>query len=586
MTGGVLPDGTGQIGKLKRLRLAPFLLAGEPAQARKHQCRHGVAGGHRAVIDFLPARNQLFPVCGIGKQAARFAVEEMCQQFLCQPAGGFQIGDAEGRAVQLQQAPGIEGIVVQLAGMCGIAVPPARQQTAVFIAQIVLDKVRCLRGRVLIVRLVKNQSRAGKCRDHQAVPRGEHLVIPMQCGPTAPVVRHLFQHRRHVVRLLFPVGGMHQVENIFPLKIAAFRDAEAAAEACGVLLAQNVREFIRREHIVFALCALAVRILSAVKPAHGVAQLSEHIIQGAAGDLPVIRAMGLLPRLGIGHGEQRVVIQHFFKVRREPLPVGRIAGKAAAHMVKHAAAVHVLERLLRHFPRVRMMRQTRIAQQKQQIVRRGKFGRAAKAAPLRIEQAGKRGHTGLCQRTAGRFRLEFLLLPQVFGQGLSGGEHIVPIVFPEPCGLPQQRQQLCFGQIGSRPEWLLVGCEQNGQRPAARAVHGDARRHIHRIHVGTLLPVHLYRDEFAVDEPGHFLRLEGLMCHDMTPVTGGVADAEKNRLVLFLCCRKGSGSPRAPVHGIFRMLKQIGRFFVLQLIHCDSPAYSIPCARTFYEQAA
>src|SRR5207249_6034805 len=56
----------------------------------------------------------------------------------------------------------------------------------------------------------------------------------------------------------------------------------------------------------------------------------------------------------------------------------------------------------------------------------------------------------------------------------------------------------------------------------------------------------------------------------MAPVTGSVSDAEQNRLVVANGSLERIGAPCPPVHGVVRMLKQIGTRFVCEAIgHCE-----------------
>lgn len=52
----------------------------------------------------------------------------------------------------------------------------------------------------------------------------------------------------------------------------------------------------------------------------------------------------------------------------------------------------------------------------------------------------------------------------------------------------------------------------------------------------------------------------------MTPVTGGITDAEEDGFILAFRYSKCILIPRQPVHGMVRMLKQIRRFFVDQTV--------------------
>jgi len=74
-----------------------------------------------------------------------------------------------------------------------------------------------------------------------------------------------------------------------------------------------------------------------------------------------------------------------------------------------------------------------------------------------------------------------------------------------------------------------------------------------------LFPVDFYADEMGVEEIGGGGILEGLVRHDVAPVTGGIADAEEDRLVLPAGFLEGGRSPGIPVHRVAGMLAQIGR---------------------------
>ncbi|CAN3972381.1 hypothetical protein BCGKFG_BCGKFG_03065, partial [Dysosmobacter welbionis] len=104
----------------------------------------------------------------------------------------------------------------------------------------------------------------------------------------------------------------------------------------------------------------------------------------AADDLPIERAPGLLIGLRIGQCQQGVVIEHLFKVGHQPHFIGRVPGKAAAHMVEQAASVHALQRLLRHGPGLGLPCAPGVPEQEDQIMRRGEFWRVPEAAPAGV----------------------------------------------------------------------------------------------------------------------------------------------------------------------------------------------------------
>jgi hypothetical protein len=48
----------------------------------------------------------------------------------------------------------------------------------------------------------------------------------------------------------------------------------------------------------------------------------------------------------------------------------------------------------------------------------------------------------------------------------------------------------------------------------------------------------------------------------MAPVAGGIADGKENGFILGFCLIKSFVAPRVPVHGIMRVLEEVGGFFV------------------------
>ena len=52
------------------------------------------------------------------------------------------------------------------------------------------------------------------------------------------------------------------------------------------------------------------------------------------------------------------------------------------------------------------------------------------------------------------------------------------------------------------------------------------------------------------------------MRHDMAPVTGGITDREKDRLVLLARFREGFFAPWIPVHRIVSVLEKVWRLLM------------------------
>ena len=85
-------------------------------------------------------------------------------------------------------------------------------------------------------------------------------------------------------------------------------------------------------------------------------------------------------RFAIGKDQERVVIQHFFKMRNKELFVGGVSTKSKSDVVKHSAAIHLQEGMLRHVQTRGVFVTLIIIEQKQQIVRCREFWSPPEAA--------------------------------------------------------------------------------------------------------------------------------------------------------------------------------------------------------------
>ena len=88
------------------------------------------------------------------------------------------------------------------------------------------------------------------------------------------------------------------------------------------------------------------------------------------------------------------------------------------------------------------------------------------------------------------------------------------------------------------------------------------------VEVGPLLAVDLDVDEELVHELRRRLVLERLVGHDVAPVARRVADRQQDRLAGLARCRERLVVPRLPMHGIVRVLFQVGaRLFAQSIAH-------------------
>jgi hypothetical protein len=89
---------------------------------------------------------------------------------------------------------------------------------------------------------------------------------------------------------------------------------------------------------------------------------------------------------------------------------------------------------------------------------------------------------------------------------------------------------------------------------AVQGLHGG---HVDRVHVGTLLAVHLDGDEVLVELASDLQVLEGLLLHDVAPVAGGVAHREEDRTAGAACLGEGLVAPGVPVDRIVGVLPEV-----------------------------
>ncbi len=129
----------------------------------------------------------------------------------------------------------------------------------------------------------------------------------------------------------------------------------------------------------------------------------------------------------------------------------------------------------------------------------------------------------------------------------------------EQFGEPRQPVTRRLGEIRAAEKRFLLGREEHGQRPAARALaHHLVRQLVDLVQVGTLFPVDLDVDEIPVHQGRDFGILEGLVRHHVAPMAGGVTDRKQDRLILRARRLQRLLAPGVPIHRIAGVLLQIG----------------------------
>ncbi len=117
------------------------------------------------------------------------------------------------------------------------------------------------------------------------------------------------------------------------------------------LFAEDFHDFVLRPDVERALRVLGAAVREKAvgrprrrKPAIAMRHLPCHVFEGVPRDRFKIREPRDLPRLGIGHRELRLIVEHFFEMRHVPEFIHRVAVEPAAEVVADSAGGHFAER--------------------------------------------------------------------------------------------------------------------------------------------------------------------------------------------------------------------------------------------------
>ncbi len=192
------------------------------------------------------------------------------------------------------------------------------------------------------VRPVAAAARAKRV-EHQAVPLGQHLVV--EAGPDATLTR-LEEAPPRLLDLGRPleITAHRTVEDVRTLEVARLRDAVPLDRPGREVGAEHVFDLLDSPYVEAALLALGVGVLGRREAALGLAQIAQHIGDRLVEHLPPARLTDLLPRVQVGAGEERLVVEHLLEVGDHPERVDRVAREPPAEVVVHAARRHRVER--------------------------------------------------------------------------------------------------------------------------------------------------------------------------------------------------------------------------------------------------
>ena len=318
----------------------------------------------------------------------------------------------------------------------------------------------------------------------------------------------------------------------------------------------------------------AVRVLGREKTTAAIGHLALHVLQRVLGNLGKERIGRRLRGLEERQHELGLVVEHLLEMRHAPGAVHRVAMKAAADVIAHAAQGHGPQGLRHHVARAGFPGARVLAQQEQQLARPRELRRVAKAAAAGIEgslELLQRGGQGLGARGA-RVRLPLGQHGEPLHDLHRRLRHREPLLAPRARDLQQHVSEAgpaslrSRREVGAAIERAQVGREPHAHGPAARAGGDLHEGHVDPIHVGTLLAIHLHRNEVLVQHGGQFEVLERLARHYVAPMARGVADGEKDGLAGRARGREGLVAPRVPVDRIMGVLQQIGTLLASEAI--------------------
>ncbi len=322
----------------------------------------------------------------------------------------------------------------------------------------------------------------------------------------------------------------------------------------------------------------AVRILGGIETAFGTGQVVRHIAENIAGHVREGLVAGELVGREIGRGELGLIVEHLLEVGDVPLGIDRVAVEAAAQVIVHAARCHLPQGEEGHGlgdvgVLLGLVRLGGDVEQELEVDRARELRRTAEAAFLGIEHPGVLGEAVADDRkrvprdTEGLHAHRFHLgLPQRGEEGVGLVLDLLAVRLPEDDDPAQDGDEpgaprdVRRREVGAADEGFQLRGQPAAHRPAAVAGGGLDEGHVDLIDIGALFPVHLDRDKVFVEEGRDGRRFEGFVLHHMAPVTGGVADGEKNGLVLGLGLGESLLAPRVPVHRIKGVLEKVGGF--------------------------
>ena len=386
-----------------------------------------------------------------------------------------------------------------------------------------------------------------------------------------------------------------------PFEVARLGDPVPVDGEGGALGPHGGGHLVGSPHVEAALLPLGVGVLGRVQPSTGGGQLGEHVADGLLDDLEPARLTTALPGVQIGANQAGLVVEHLLEVRHRPAGVGRVPGEAAPDVVVDPACRHRPQRRGGHGERPLLAGQAMMAEAQLHQLGLGELRCRPETPPGGVEARSELGHRGrqsavawapgsepscCAARSRGRRVRRSMASAERVGLAVdlvgAGVPHVVDGV--EDAAEAGHAVTVAPREVGASEEGTAVGGEEHRHRPPAAAGHGLDGLHVDGVDVGALLAIHLDRDEPGVELLGGLLVLEGLVRHDVAPVTCGVADRQEDGTVLGPGPGEGLLAPRVPVHRVVGVLAEIGTRLRGQSVHGPEP--TTPAAAAAHPRCA
>ena len=240
---------------------------------------------------------------------------------------------------------------------------PRVQHSAVFFAKRAQHELsrrnRCAKKRLIL----EHHGRASHRVDHQPVPAREDLVVFAGTNSLITNREQLLLGLRHLLAKLIDIPTfdgrtlfqrLAEIWDVLAFEVAMLGDVEDVAELLRKILSKNTLHFVDGPDIELAFFSFAIGIFGAVETTSVVRHVLEHVVTDLFRDNQVTLVAGRGERIHIGVQQQRVVVQHLFKVRHQPTGIDAVPSEPASQMVVDASIGHAVERLGGGFEQVRV----------------------------------------------------------------------------------------------------------------------------------------------------------------------------------------------------------------------------------------